>query len=120
MSFPLKPTYFHQGYKAESYIPLSLKYLAMVLPVDGRGLYPSALIGPDSAATPLSPCIVSGYPVFGVPSQTVAFKRPGCVANRDDWNKLTMAAKLAPTNTDLQDVLGFISEWCGALPNFSF
>lgn len=91
-----------------------------MLPIDRRGLYPASLVGPDSASAPLPACVVTGYPVIGGPTQTVAFKRPGCVANRDDWNKLTMAAKLAPTNTDLQDILSFIAEWCGALPNFSF
>lgn len=91
-----------------------------VLPVDGRGLYPAALARPDSGAPPLPPCVVSGLPVSGGPAQTVAFKRPGCLALRDPWNRLSMAAKLSPTNTDLQDVLKFVSDWCGALPNFTF
>lgn len=96
-----------------------------MLPSDERQLYPSALVGSDSDSTPLPACVVTGYPVLGsqgtVPGhQVVHFKRPGHMANKEDWNKLTMATKLAPTNTALADILTFIADWCGPLPNYTF
>ncbi|XP_039285389.1 intraflagellar transport protein 172 homolog [Nilaparvata lugens] len=96
-----------------------------VLPVDDRNLYESSLGSADSASAAAVACIVTGYPVVGVASgsrgqSAVQFKRPGCAANKDDWNKLTMAAKMAPTNTALADVVRFIGEFCGANTNFSF
>lgn len=95
-----------------------------VLPLDERQLYPSALVGLEPGSVPYPACIVTGYPVLGLgPGATTAavqFKRPGCAANKEDWNKLTMAAKMDPTNTALADILKFIGNWCGAVPNFSF
>ncbi|RZF39607.1 hypothetical protein LSTR_LSTR001128 [Laodelphax striatellus] len=96
-----------------------------VLPVDDRNLYESSLSSADSASSAAVACIVTGYPVLGLASgsrgqSAVQFKRPGCAANKDDWNKLTMAAKMAPTNTALADVVRFIGEFCGANTNFSF
>lgn len=93
--------------------------------MDDRNLYESALNSMDSATPGAPACVVSGYPVLGaVPggsaSTCVQFKRPGCYANKEDWNKLTMAAKMTPTNTALTNVIKFIGEWCGGAPNFSF
>ena len=36
----------------------------------------------------------------------------GMMANKEDWNKLVMASKVV-SDPSLQDVLGFISNWCG-------
>ena len=34
------------------------------------------------------------------------------LANKEDWNKLVMASKVV-SDPNIQDVLGFISNWCG-------
>ncbi|XP_075225811.1 intraflagellar transport protein Oseg2 [Lycorma delicatula] len=99
--------------------------IEQVLPLDDRNLYESSLNNLESAASGAPACVVTGYPVLGVlpggsSSTIVQFKRPGCYANKEDWNKLTMAAKMAPTNTALTNVIKFIGEWCGSAPNFSF
>lgn len=36
----------------------------------------------------------------------------GMMANKEDWNKLVMAAKMV-SDPNIQDVLKFISNWCG-------
>ncbi|XP_046993145.1 intraflagellar transport protein 172 homolog [Schistocerca americana] len=91
-----------------------------VLPVDERGLYPSALCSNDSAGPMALPCVVSGYPVLAQKGRTpIEFKRPGRAANREDWNKLLMAAKMNP-ESHVTDIIGFIGEWCGGTPSFSF
>ena len=44
------------------------------------------------------------------------------VANKEDWNKFVMTAKMVSDN-EIQDVVKFISNWCGmggATPSFSF
>ena len=46
----------------------------------------------------------------------------GMMANKEDWNKLVMAAKMV-SDPNIQDVLKFISNWCGlggAGANYSF
>lgn len=91
-----------------------------VLPLDERGLIPSALTSPNRSGPPAIACVVSGFPVQSHRGRNpVEFKRPGKQANRDDWNKLMMAAKMAP-ETHIPDVLTFIGEWCGGAPSFSF
>jgi len=91
-----------------------------VLLLDERGLTPSSLTSPNRAGPRAIPCVVSGYPVMSHRGRNpVEFKRPGKQANRDDWNKLMMAAKMAP-ETQITDVLSFIGEWCGGAPSFSF
>ena len=90
------------------------------LPLDERGLTSSALTSPDRGGPPAVPCVVSGFPVLPQRGRTpVEFKRPGKQANKDDWNKLMMATKMAP-ETNITDVLSFIEDWCGGAPNFSF
>lgn len=51
-------------------------------------------ISPDCICTFKIVCIVYylGYPVLKSPME---FKRPGMVANKDDWNKIIMAAKVS-------------------------
>ena len=36
----------------------------------------------------------------------------GMLANKEDWNKLVMAAKMV-SDANIQDVLKFVSNWCG-------
>uniref|UniRef100_A0A1B6D0F4 Intraflagellar transport protein 172 homolog n=1 Tax=Clastoptera arizonana TaxID=38151 RepID=A0A1B6D0F4_9HEMI len=93
-----------------------------VLPLDERRLYPSALVRFDSNGSSLPACIITGYPVLGSQRghQVVHFKRPGCMANKEDLNKFMMATKIAPTNTALKDVIKFITNWCGPLPSYNF
>ncbi|XP_063226619.1 intraflagellar transport protein 172 homolog isoform X1 [Bacillus rossius redtenbacheri] len=80
-----------------------------VLPLDDRGVY-AAKLG-DAPA-----CVVSGFPVLARRGRNpVELGRPGRLANRDDWNKLLMAAKMAPDSV-VTDVLAFIEEWCGGAP----
>ncbi|KAJ4427860.1 hypothetical protein ANN_23861 [Periplaneta americana] len=90
------------------------------LPLDERGLTPSALTSPGRSGPPATPCVVSGFPVLSQRGRNpIEFKRPGKQANRDDWNKLMMAAKMAP-ETHITDAISFIEEWCGGAPGFSF
>lgn len=95
-------------------------YFPQVLPLDERGLTPSSLTSPDRSGPPAIPCVVSGFPVLSDRGRkSIEFKCQGKQANRDDWNKLMMAAKMAP-ETQITDVLSFIGEWCGGAPTFSF
>ena len=44
------------------------------------------------------------------------------LANKEDWNKLVMAGKVV-SDPNIQDVLTFISNWCGLggnAMNYSF
>ncbi|XP_040282805.1 intraflagellar transport protein 172 homolog [Bufo bufo] len=86
-----------------------------VLPVDERGVYEASLVAANSGIRSL-PCVITGYPVL---RNKVEFKQPGKAANKDDWNKFLMAIKTSHS-PECQDVLKFISRWCGALPNTSF
>lgn len=95
------------------------------MPLDERNLYESSLNSLESATPGAPACVVTGYPVLGIipggsSSTAIQFKRPGCYANKEDWNKFTMTAKMTPTNTSLTNILKFIAEWCGSAPNFSF
>lgn len=97
-----------------------MQYELQVLPLDERGLYPSALYSHDSVGPAATPCVVSGYPVLPLRGRNpIEFKRPGRAANREDWNKLLLAAKMNP-ESHVTDVIGFIGEWCGGAPSFSF
>lgn len=86
-----------------------------VLPRDERNCYEASLIAPDTGIRS-QPCVVTGYPVLKSPME---FKSPGKVANKDDWNKLIMAAKVSHS-PELNDVLKFIGVWCGSTPNPSY
>uniref|UniRef100_A0A8C0IIW3 Intraflagellar transport protein 172 homolog n=1 Tax=Bubo bubo TaxID=30461 RepID=A0A8C0IIW3_BUBBB len=57
-----------------------------------------------------------GYPVL---RNKIEFKRPGREANKDTWNKFLMAVKTSHSPA-CQDVLKFLSQWCGGLPSTSF
>ena len=87
------------------------------LPLDQRMTYEASLVAAGSGER--SPaCIVTGYPVLG---NSIEFAR-GRMANKEDWNKLVMAAKMV-SDPNIQDVLKFVSVWCGLgsnQPNYSF
>ncbi|XP_056150499.1 intraflagellar transport protein 172 homolog [Lampris incognitus] len=88
-----------------------------VLPRDERNTYEASLLATNTGIRSM-PCIITGYPVL---RNKVEFKTPGKAANKDDWNKFIMATKTTHSS-ECQDVLKFISQWCGGLPasGFSF
>ncbi|KAM4693761.1 LOW QUALITY PROTEIN: intraflagellar transport protein 172 homolog [Discoglossus pictus] len=86
-----------------------------VLPQDERGTYEASLVASGSGIRSL-PCLITGYPVL---RNKIEFKQPGKAANKEDWNKFLMAVKTSHS-PECQDVLKFISRWCGGLPSTSF
>ncbi|XP_053316583.1 intraflagellar transport protein 172 homolog [Spea bombifrons] len=86
-----------------------------VLPKDERGSYEASLLAVSTGVRSL-PCMITGYPVL---RNKIEFKLPGKAANKEDWNKFLMAVK-TNHSSECQDVLKFISRWCGGLPNTSF
>ncbi|KAH9500287.1 hypothetical protein Btru_073626 [Bulinus truncatus] len=91
------------------------RQVEQILPKDERDTYEASLVAMETGIKSL-PCVVTGYPVL---KNKVEFKNPSKVANKEDWNKLLMATKVSHS-PELQDVLKFIGNWCGANPNFSF
>ena len=81
-----------------------------VLPLDERKTFEGSLQGATASGSVSLPCVISGYPVFT--SNRIEFGREGAVANKEDWNKFVMTAKVVSDN-EVQDVLKFISNWCG-------
>ncbi|XP_074640366.1 intraflagellar transport protein 172 homolog [Tubulanus polymorphus] len=86
-----------------------------ILPSDERDTYEASLVASSTGIRSL-PCVITGYPVL---RNKLEFKRPGKVANKDDWNKILMATKMSHS-PELQDVLKFIGQWCGSTPNPSY
>ncbi|XP_069742704.1 intraflagellar transport protein 172 homolog isoform X3 [Narcine bancroftii] len=86
-----------------------------VLPADERDTYEASLIAVNTGIRSL-PCVITGYPVL---RHKIEFKKPGKAANKDDWNKFLMAVKTTHS-PECQDVLKFISQWCGGMPSASF
>ncbi|XP_063612068.1 intraflagellar transport protein 172 homolog [Penaeus indicus] len=84
-----------------------------ILPTDERGVYEASLIGADNSRFPA--CVISGYPVI---RNRLDLKR-GQAANKEDWNKLIMATKMS-SSPECQDVLKFITAWCGGLPGMGY
>ena len=72
----------------------------------------------------MNSCIKLNYFFFsllGGPGGKIEFAR-GMVANKEDWNKFVMTAKMV-SDPEIQDVAKFISNWCGLggnAPGFSF
>ncbi|XP_010369520.1 intraflagellar transport protein 172 homolog isoform X4 [Rhinopithecus roxellana] len=89
--------------------------LEQVLPRDERGAYEASLVAASTGIQAL-PCLITGYPIL---RNKIEFKRPGKAANKDNWNKFLMAIKTSHSPV-CQDVLKFISQWCGGLPSTSF
>nr|XP_057921402.1 intraflagellar transport protein 172 homolog [Doryrhamphus excisus] len=91
--------------------------LEQVLPRDERNSYEASLVDANSGLRSL-PCVLTGYPVL---RNKVDFSSAGKAANKEDWNKFLMTTKTSHS-PECQDVLKFISQWCGGLPasGFSF
>uniref|UniRef100_A0A2K6MV73 Intraflagellar transport protein 172 homolog n=1 Tax=Rhinopithecus bieti TaxID=61621 RepID=A0A2K6MV73_RHIBE len=89
--------------------------LEQVLPRDERGAYEASLVAASTGIQAL-PCLITGYPIL---RNKIEFKRPGKAANKDNWNKFLMAIKTSHSPV-CQDVLKFISQWCGGLPSTTF
>ncbi|KAM3856962.1 intraflagellar transport protein 172 homolog [Vipera latastei] len=89
--------------------------LEQVLPQDERDTYEASLVAASTGVHSL-PCLITGYPVL---RNKVEFKCPGKEANKESWNKFLMAVKMSHS-PPCQDVLKFISQWCGGLPSTSF
>ncbi|XP_004710279.2 intraflagellar transport protein 172 homolog [Echinops telfairi] len=89
--------------------------LEQVLPRDERGAYEASLVAASTGVRAL-PCLITGYPIL---RNKIEFRRPGKAANKDNWNKFLMAIKTSHSPV-CQDVLKFISQWCGGLPSTGF
>ena len=90
------------------------------LPLDERNTFEASLVAAGTG-TVSPPCIVTGYPVIQG-GNIIEFAKEGCLANKEEWNKFVMTAKMVSDN-EIQDVVKFISNWCGmggATPSFSF
>ena len=82
--------------------------------MDERGVYEASLVS-QNTDTLATPCVVTGYPVL---RNRMDFKK-GHAANKEDWNKLSMATKVS-RSAECQDVLKFLTAWCGITPNSAF
>ncbi|XP_028253563.1 intraflagellar transport protein 172 homolog [Parambassis ranga] len=91
--------------------------LEQVLPRDERNTYEGSLVASNTGLRSL-PCVLTGYPVL---RNKIEFPSAGKAANKEDWNKFLMATKTSHS-PECQDVLKFVSDWCGGLPasGFSF
>uniref|UniRef100_A0A8C2ZEP1 Intraflagellar transport protein 172 homolog n=1 Tax=Cyclopterus lumpus TaxID=8103 RepID=A0A8C2ZEP1_CYCLU len=91
--------------------------LEQVLPRDERNSYEASLVAANTGLRSL-PCVLTGYPVL---RDKIEFSSVGHVANKKDWNTFLVATKTTHSS-ECQDVLKFISKWCGGLPasGFSF
>ncbi|XP_076179801.1 intraflagellar transport protein Oseg2 [Ptiloglossa arizonensis] len=88
-----------------------------VLPTDHRGVYIGSLNSPSAETGALQGCILTGYPIRG---PIIRFPEGDHVTDRDDWTKLINTARQAPQDSALNDILAFVQEWCGTVPNYSF
>lgn len=87
------------------------------LPMDQRGVYIGSLTSPSNTAEVLQACFITGYPIRG---PIINFEGSNQVADREDWNKLVSTARQAHQDSDLNDILFFVQEFCGILPNYFF
>ncbi|XP_026175024.1 intraflagellar transport protein 172 homolog [Mastacembelus armatus] len=88
--------------------------LEQVLPRDERNTYEASLVAANTGLRSL-PCVLTGYPVL---RNKIEFS-VGKQANKEDWNRFLMATKTTHS-PECQDVLQFISQWCGGLPASGF
>ncbi|CAH0385245.1 unnamed protein product [Bemisia tabaci] len=102
-----------------------------VLPCDNRNLYECSLKRSKTDEDTYPACVITGWPVMRNPklhggsaaalrSNEIEFQKPGYYANKDDWNKIVLAAKSSSRKSDLSDIIIFITEWCGDPPGFFF
>ncbi|XP_053736543.1 intraflagellar transport protein 172 homolog [Synchiropus splendidus] len=89
--------------------------LEQVLPRDERNTYEASLVAASTGLRSL-PCVLTGYPVL---RNKLEFSAVGKAANKEDWNRFLMATKTSHS-PECQDVLDFISQWCGGLPSSGF
>lgn len=89
--------------------------LEQVLPRDERNSYEASLVAAETGLRSF-PCVLTGYPVL---KNKLEFSSSGKFANKDDWNKFLMTTKTSHS-PECQDVLHFVSRWCGGLPASSF
>ncbi|XP_033977130.1 intraflagellar transport protein 172 homolog [Trematomus bernacchii] len=91
--------------------------LEQVLPRDERNSYEASLVAANTGLRSL-PCVLTGYPVL---RDKIEFSSVGKAANKTDWNNFLVTTKTTHSS-ECQDVLKFISQWCGGLPasGFSF
>lgn len=84
---------------------------------DGE-VYEASLINGDN--TRCLPCLVTGYPV-AAKHKMIEFESGKYVANKEDWNKLLMIAKVLD-DQKLRELLQFIGTLCGNMNivKFSF
>uniref|UniRef100_A0A3Q3IYM6 Intraflagellar transport protein 172 homolog n=1 Tax=Monopterus albus TaxID=43700 RepID=A0A3Q3IYM6_MONAL len=89
--------------------------LEQVLPQDERNTYEASLVAANTGLRSL-PCVLTGYPVL---RNKIEFSMAGKAANKEDWNKFLIATK-STHSPECQDILQFISQWCGGLPALGF
>ncbi|KAJ6223282.1 hypothetical protein RDWZM_001827 [Blomia tropicalis] len=94
--------------------------LSQSLPIDPLregDIYEASLINSDGSRC--LPCLATGYPV--IRHKAIEFKSGKYAANKEDWNKLLMLAKITE-NVHLRQVLHFIGRLCGnnTIVKFSF
>jgi len=115
--FPHLPKDKHEAVK-EWVLAVSMdQKVEQILPMDERMTYEASLTTANTGTT-YPACVITGYPVLG---GKIEFAR-GMMANKEDWNKFIMTAKMV-SDPEIQDVVKFISSWCGlggAAPSFSF
>jgi intraflagellar transport protein 172 len=71
------------------------RQVEQTLPLDqDRQTYVASLKSPHTGIISL-PCVITGYPVL---KQKVEFKKEGRCANKDDWSKFIMNAKVSRDN----------------------
>ncbi|XP_076806393.1 intraflagellar transport protein 172 homolog [Clavelina lepadiformis] len=81
-----------------------------VLPTDERDTFEANLLAHKTGIRAL-PCVITGYPVL---RNRIEFKIDERVANREDWQRITMAAKMSPS-FPLQDTLRFVTQFTGGM-----
>jgi len=79
------------------------------LPLDFRGVYAACLQANEAEAS-VEMCILSGWPVLDENVQL-----GNHLAIKQEWNNLLLASRTHHGNA-LDDVLKFLTKWCGKLP----
>ncbi|KAF4529792.1 hypothetical protein B566_EDAN018047 [Ephemera danica] len=82
--------------------------------LDQRGVY-AASLRTDAACAAVPACVLSSWPVLG------DLVRLGSrCAIKEEWNRVLLASR-AHRDSKLEDVLRFLTSWCGSLPEgFAF
>ncbi|OAF71468.1 hypothetical protein A3Q56_00763 [Intoshia linei] len=80
--------------------------IEQTLPVEANNKFESTL--PQNSKF-TDACIISGYPLE---HSAIKFKNSSNMANKDDWNKYVMNAKVSKSD-ECQNVMTFIDKWNG-------